>query len=158
MKSNIHLKLDGIEGESTDQRHKDWIDAAACSDGITMPVNFGAGGGTASRAVFSPVRILKAVDKASTGLREKAAAGRRIQQVLVDFTRPIAGQDSKYLEIELREVFVSEVSMTTQIPDVSQEVVAFEFEEIKITYTQYNASGGKIGQTEFSWNRVTNSK
>lgn len=41
----IFLKLDGIEGESTDSRHPKEIDVLSCSDGLSQPSPAPAGAG-----------------------------------------------------------------------------------------------------------------
>ena len=47
MAFDAFLKIDGIPGESTDSKHKDWIEVLSYSTGITQPTSGSAstGGG-----------------------------------------------------------------------------------------------------------------
>jgi type VI secretion system secreted protein Hcp len=150
----VFVQLGDIRGESADRDHKDWIDAAACSDGFIMPLITRPGAASGEPEV-SPVRILKAVDAASPKIREAALMGTHIPEVTIEFTR--AGGDSrfKYLEIKLKEVLVTEVSMTTQVSDVSQELVALDYGSVEMTYTLQKPDGTAGGTIRFKWTRTT---
>ena len=41
--SNIYLKLDGLDGESLDEDHKDWIEVQNWSWGVDNPASFAVG-------------------------------------------------------------------------------------------------------------------
>ena len=56
-----------IPGESTDEVHRDWIDAFALSDSLLIAIgNYGAG-----NPDFSDIRIIKGLDKAAQGCARK---------------------------------------------------------------------------------------
>jgi type VI secretion system Hcp family effector len=108
---NAFLKIDGIPGESTDDKHKDWIDiyASFFLDGITQPTAGSAstsGGATAERANFSDVKIIKYLDKSTPKLHLACADGTHIKQVIIEFV----GDDYKFYEVKLSNCIVSKVS------------------------------------------------
>ena len=72
------LQIDGIPGESTDDKHKDWIelsDAMTTSDvQPTSATRSSAGGGSTGRSQHRDYVITKYVDKASPKLYEAVPA------------------------------------------------------------------------------------
>jgi len=117
----IFVFIDEIRGESVDPIHREWIDAAACSESIINSVSAAGGGGGVSRLSFSDIKILKSVDMTSPKLREAVATGKHIRNATIEFWQTIGGESKRYLEIKLSDVLITEVSMTVQIPDVSQK-------------------------------------
>ncbi len=62
------LKIEGIKGESTDDKHKDWIEILSYSWGVSQMASASAstsGGGTSQRADFQDISIVKTLDSSS---------------------------------------------------------------------------------------------
>ena len=149
----IFVKIDNIKGESTDDRHKEEIDAVACSEGVLNSITIGSpGGGSSSRPDFSDIKIIKGIDAASPLLRLAVAKGTHYPHVTITFERmsPI-GTRLPFLVIKLETVAFTEVSMTTQVSDVAQEIVALTFAKITWTYTPSTKDGTPI---ETSYDRT----
>src|SRR3954449_7169931 len=88
------MKIDGIPGESTDDKHKDWIELTSYSHEMRQPpsqTKSSAGGASAGRAQHSDFQIAKLVDKASPVLYEACSSGKHIKEATVEFCR--AGGD-----------------------------------------------------------------
>ena len=80
MAVDAFLKLDGIDGESTDSAHQGEIDVLSWSWGASATGSFGMGGGGASgKASFADMSIAKLYDKASPN-DEKLADGTHIAE------------------------------------------------------------------------------
>jgi len=85
MKSQTFLKLDGVEGDSTDVRHRGWFDVVAVFYGgsqINMPRDPSTGQATGKRQ-YKPFRIVVCVGRnfaniASLGQNSKALRGGEI--------------------------------------------------------------------------------
>ena len=78
MAFDAFLKLTVFDGESTDDKHKDWIEVLSYGLGIQQPTSATAsssGGATAERANFQDFTIVKALDKASPKLALACANG-----------------------------------------------------------------------------------
>ena len=92
MAFDAFLKIDGIPGESTDDKHKDWIEVLSFSHGVSQRASGSAstaGGATAERADFADFSIVKALDKASPKIFEASATGKHLKAVTVElFGRP----------------------------------------------------------------------
>jgi len=148
----IFVNIDVIPGESTNANHINWIDAFAYSIGVTHPASVGsAGGAGASKPEFSPVTIVKQIDKASPKLYETCAKGTRIKKVTIDFYEGGA----KVLVVLLADAFITSVEAVTpeltSMPAVTsapisvlqlQEKLSLTFSRISWTY--YPAKGGSV--------------
>ena len=63
------LKIDGVDGESTDDKHKGEIELESFSFGASNAGSFQSGGGGGSgKVVMADMHIVKKVDKASAKL------------------------------------------------------------------------------------------
>ena len=71
MAFDTFIKIDGIEGESTDDKHAGWIEVISFDSGVsqrTSATASSAGGGSAERADFDDFSFVKQLDKASPKL------------------------------------------------------------------------------------------
>jgi len=90
MAAGVYLQIDGVNGESNDDKHKGWIEVEAVDWGVTQPTAgtmSTAGGHTIGRAVFDAIRITKTADLASPKLTELAAQGKTIPKAKLEFFR-----------------------------------------------------------------------
>jgi type VI secretion system secreted protein Hcp len=136
------LKLDGIKGESQDDKHKDEIHVSSFSFGVTNAgtggSNLGSGGG---RANIQDLHFTKVVDQASPNLFLACATGKHIPKATVTVRR--AGEKpQEYLVYNLTEVFVSSVSTSGhEGGGIAQESVSLNFSKVELNYTPQNADG-----------------
>ena len=76
MAGDCFLKIDGIPGESTDDKHKDWIEVMSYSSGVSQMAGGDrstGGAATQGRCDHQDISIVKALDKASPTLNLFAA-------------------------------------------------------------------------------------
>src|SRR5262245_24902517 len=110
--SDIYLQLDGIPGESLEDKHKDWIEVLSFSHHMSQPTSstrVSAGGGTTGRAEHGDYVITKHIDKASPKIWEALSTGKHISKAKLEFMRA-GGDKVKYLEVTLEEVVIANVS------------------------------------------------
>lgn len=160
MAIDVYLYIDGIKGESNDDRHKDWIECKSVSFGVEQPKSATAstsGGHTAERCEHRDIVISKLADLASPILLQTCSAGRTIPKAKFEFMRADAqGERVKYYEIEIENVLIGAVSPAVEEGDILTEDVAFKFSKIKWKYTQQKISGGAGGNTSGGWDLSTN--
>src|SRR5919109_1032111 len=86
MATDTFLKIDGIPGESTDDKHKDWIEFLSYNHGMSQPVSAasGTGGRTSQRVNMSDFSVMKMLDKSSPHLAQACCDGRHIKEVKVE--------------------------------------------------------------------------
>ncbi|HEX8407104.1 MAG TPA: type VI secretion system tube protein Hcp [Duganella sp.] len=160
MAIDVYLQIDGIKGESTDDRHKDWIECKSVSFGVEQPKSATAstgGGHTAERCEHQDIVFSKLADLSSPILLQTCSAGRTIPKARLEFMRADAqGERVKYFEIEIENVLIGAVSPSVHEGDILTEEVALKFSKIKWRYTQQKITGGSGGNTSGGWDLATN--
>jgi type VI secretion system secreted protein Hcp len=140
MAVDYFLKLDGIQGESTDEKHKDAIQIMSFSWGGSQTSSVaGTGGSGAGKVDLSDFSIMINFDKSTPKFFKSMCAGIHIKTG--ELTAIKSGADGKpYLKVDFKELFVSslQISASSEIPTVS---VSFTYNEIKMDYSQQNEQG-----------------
>ena len=164
MAFDAFLKVEGIPGESTDDKHKDWIEVLSYSSGITQTASgskSSGGGASSERADFADFSIVKALDKASPKLAVACADGTHIPEVMLELCRA-GGDKVKYMEYKLTNCIVSSHrpgGSSQGGETLPLEEISFNYGKIQWTYTQQkrdDGSGG--GQVAAGWDLQKNVK
>jgi type VI secretion system secreted protein Hcp len=161
MATDAFLKIDGISGESTDEKHKDWIEILSYQHGMTQPVSVasGTGGRTAQRVSMADFSIDKVLDKSSPHLAQACCDGRHIKEVKVELCEA-SGDKHTFMVYTMENVIVASVQPRgSQGGDKPVEHVTFNFGKIKWEYTPIGHDGkpgSKVGP--LGWNLEENKK
>jgi type VI secretion system secreted protein Hcp len=154
------LKVDGVPGESTDDKHKDYIEVISWSFGETNSGTLAAGGGAgAGRVTMQNFKVTMRTNKASPKLFGACAKGEHLKEVQLEVCKS-GGDKSKFLNIKLSDAIVSSFvnlgsSGTTDV--LPMEEIMFNFGKIEITYTQMDPLTGKPkGDIKFQWDVTAN--
>lgn len=150
-----YIKFDGVDGEAQDKDHKGWSDLMSFSQPIHKPMG-GATGATRRRGdvVLEDILVTKELDKASPKLGEAVCKGKVFPKVEIHVTASYtdAGRQTYYAyELKNVQVVSYTISGSGQAEDVPMEEMSFNFEEIKVTYTECDSAGKKKGNIEYSW-------
>ncbi|HJV01594.1 MAG TPA: type VI secretion system tube protein Hcp [Burkholderiaceae bacterium] len=160
MAIDVYLYIEGIKGESADDRHKDWIECKSVNWGVEQPKSATAstgGGHTAERCEHRDIIISKLADLSSPILLQTCAAGKTIPKAKFEFMRADAqGERVKYFEIEIDNVLIGQVTPSVEEGDILAEQVGFKFSKVRWKYTQQRISGGAGGNTSGGWDLSTN--
>jgi len=159
MAFDAYMKIDGIPGESTDDKHKDWIEIAALNHGVRQRASASAssaGGGTSERSDHRDVSVTLLCDKATPKLFEASCTGKHLKDITIELCRA-GGDKQKYLEIKLEQAIVSSVDLTGQKGRFPQIQVTFNYGKIKWTYShQRRSDGSSAGNIAAGWDLTTN--
>lgn len=160
------LNVDGIPGESTDDKHSAWIEVLSFGHEMLQPVSGtrssagGASGG--GRAMHGDFRITKHWDKASPKLYEALSNGKHLSKVTLDVCRA-GGSQVKFMEITMEQVMISKVHIhahgahgsegnganenlpAVQTDMLPTETVHLNYGKITWVYTQQKRSDGSGG-------------
>ncbi|RAU45850.1 MULTISPECIES: type VI secretion system tube protein Hcp [unclassified Pseudomonas] len=154
------IKLDGIAGESMDDRHKGWIEITGYNFGVnqstsaTASSNGGAGSGRATLTDFS---FSKRLDTSSARLFEASCSGEHIKELTLVLYRA-GGDKLKYYEVRLEEVIISDFSQEGESGE-PMERVQINFGRIHVVYTQQKRSdGAAAGNISGGWDRIANKR
>ncbi len=147
MAFDAFMKIDGIPGESTDDKHKDWIEITSFSHGLDQPASAtasNAGGGTSERVQHEEFVVTHLLDKATPKLMESCCTGKHFKDVTIELCRA-GGDKQKYMEIKLEQVIVSKVSIAGSDGSFPSEQISFNYGKIKWTYTHQKRNDGTGG-------------
>ena len=159
MASDSYLQIDGVKGDSTDSGHRDWIEIHSFSHTITQPASAtaaSAGGGTYARTKHGDFEVVKEIDLASPKLFELCSSGKHIKKIVIDLMRASGDAPVKYMSIELDNAVISMVSVEGNPGGAPMERVAFNYNQIKWTYTQQKSDGSKGGNVTGGWSLAEN--
>ncbi|MFL6675080.1 MAG: Hcp family type VI secretion system effector [Massilia sp.] len=160
MAIDVYLQIDGIKGESADDKHKDWIECKAVAWGVKQPRSATAstsGGHTAERCEHSEIEITKLADLATPILLQTCSSGKTIPKARLEFMRADGqGERIKYFEIELENVLIGEVTPKVGEGEILAESLGLKFSKIKWKYTQQKVGGGAGGNTSGGWDLASN--
>ena len=156
-----YLKIDGIPGECTDDKHKDWIEILSYQMGLGQASSAShstAGGSAAGKVRFEDMTFTHFLDKASPKLFEACAKGTHIKDATLELCRA-GGDKFKYLEIKLENVLVSSLSSTRDPSgdfDFPIETIVLNYGKMKMTYYKQGEKGAGAGQVAFGWDQTAN--
>jgi type VI secretion system secreted protein Hcp len=160
MAIDVYLQIDGIKGESMDDKHKDWIECKSVSWSVTQPKSATAstgGGHTAERVEMSDITITKLADLATPILLQTCAAGKTIPKAKLEFMRADGNGDRvKYFEVQLENVLIGDVSPKVNEGNFMHEELGLKFSKVKYMYTQQKIGGGAGGNTSGGWDLASN--
>lgn len=153
---DVFLKIDGIDGESHDDKHQNWIEVQSFHHNMHQPPSASVsslGGGTTGRVDMGDYSISKGLDKASPKLYEACCKGTHIKTATIEMCRA-GGDKLTYMKIDLTDVVVSGVapSGSGNAGDFPTEMVSLNFSKINWTYTQQDRTTGQAkGQVSTGW-------
>lgn len=151
--AGAYIKFDGVDGEAVDSNHDKWCDLQSFSQGIHQPGG-SATGATRRRGevVLDDIVCSKAIDKASPKIAEAVCRGKVFPKVEIHLTASYGeGARQTYLRYELKNVIVTSYNVSGDADGKTADHFSLNFEEIKVTYTEYDDKGSKKGNVEYSW-------
>jgi type VI secretion system secreted protein Hcp len=161
MAIDVYLHIEGIKGESRDDRHKEWIEVTGVHWGVHQPRSASAstaGGHTAERVGMSDISFSKLTDLSTPILAQTCAAGKTIPKARFEFFRADGnGTRVKYFEIDLTNVLIGMVKPHLGGDQtLLSETVNLKFSKVNWVYTQQNIAGGVGGSTAGGWDLAAN--
>ena len=152
MAYDAFIKFDGIDGESLDAKHKNWVDVLSFSWGVSQP--HASSGQFTGHVVPEDFSFTHAVDKSSPKLMLACAEGDAIKEVDVSFRKSGSGGGGiDYLKYSFFDVFFSSVRPGGQAVAVQLKIedslpfeeVTFTYGKVMINYQQLDRQGRVVG-------------
>jgi len=140
MAVDYFLKLDGIQGESQDEKHKNEIQVLSWSWGAANVSSVsGTGGSGAGKVDMSDVSMMLNFDKSTPKFFKAICAGTHIASGELAAIKA-GGNGKPYLKVDFKELFVTGLQMSAagEVPAVS---LSFTYDEIKIDYSAQDEKG-----------------
>ena len=160
MAIDVYLQIDGIKGESTDDKHPGWIECKSVNWEVLQPKSATAstgGGHTAERTEHKDIIVSKLADLATPLLLQNCSSGKTIPKAKLEFLRADGkGERIKYFEIELENILISSVAPSVAQGDILTEELSLKYSKVKWKYTQQKVGGGSGGNTSGGWDLAAN--
>jgi type VI secretion system secreted protein Hcp len=160
MAIDAYLQIEGIKGESTDDKHKDWIEVSHVTWSVHQPRADSvstAGGLTTGRSELSNLSFKKLADLSSPVLQQHCAMGKTIPKAKVEFMRADGeGKPVNYYTVELENVMISGVTPNSGDGGTIIEHVHLAYSKMKWKYTRQGIKGGAEGSTTGGWDCAAN--
>jgi type VI secretion system secreted protein Hcp len=162
MAFDCFLKIDGVDGECTDDKHQKWIEILSYSHGVSQPSSGSSssgGGRSAERCDHQDFSVVKTLDKTSPKLNLFCSDGRHIWSVKMELCRA-TGDKQKYMEYRLDDCIISSVRPGGSAQGgeaLPIEEVSFNYGKISWVYTETDHKTGRPGgNVETHWDLVEN--
>ena len=154
------LKIDGVESESTDDKHKGEIEIESFSWGETQSGTAGHGaGGGAGKVQPQDFHFVKKLDKSSSRLFIACATGEHFKSAVLT-ARKAGGGQQEYLKVTMEEVLVSsfQVGGSSNSDVVPTDQVGLNFAKLEISYKEQKADGSLGGEAKQKYDFAANKK
>ena len=153
------LKIEGVEGESTDKSHKGWIDIESWSWGEqNTGTHAGGGGGGAGKVHMQDFHFSMRMNKASGKLLLACANGQHFPKATL-VCRKAGKEQQEYLKITLSDLLVASYQTGGHAGGVvPSEQVALNFSKIEMEYKEQKPDGTLGGAVKAGWDAKANKK
>jgi type VI secretion system secreted protein Hcp len=151
------LKIAGIVGESTDDKHKDEIDLESWSWGANQNgTSSGGGGGGAGKVSMQDFHFVMRHNKASPLLMKACATGQHIPEAQLT-CRKAGGEQQEYMTIKFADLLVSSYQTGGSNGDViPTDQIALNFSKIEHEYKPQKADGTLDSPVKAGYDLKTN--
>ncbi len=148
MAFDAFLKIEGIEGESTDKVHPGEIEIQSFSWGVSNTASGPAGGGGgAGKASFTDMNFVSALSKVGPSLMLACATGTHLRTATLT-CRKAGGNGIEFLKIKLSDILVSSYQSGGSVgADLPEDSFSLNFTKIDFLYTV--ARTGETVETVF---------
>ena len=159
MAVDMFLKLEGIEGESTDSKHRGEIDVQSFSWGLSQAgTTAGAGGATTGRPSVQGFHFVANTGIQSPPLLVAGATAQRFPRATLT-VRKAGEQPLEFLKVSLEDVLVSSYQVGgTEGGDVPVDQFSLNFAKIRMSVARVAADGTVTGYVEGGYDVVANRK
>jgi type VI secretion system secreted protein Hcp len=162
MAVDAFLKIEGIDGESTDLQHKDAIEISSFSFGVSNPttISSATGGAGAGKAQFQDFHFTSSMTKASPKLMLSCATGTHIKKAEL-FCRKAGGNERapvEFLKITLTDVLVSSYQTGGSNDIIPTDQFSLNYAKIEFDYTPQKSDGSLDSAVTASWDLKANKK
>ena len=142
-KAASFMKIEGIQGEASDQKHQGWIEILAVnwSSGRTARAPSGGRAAQPGRGAGT-VSITKQTDTSSAALMRYNSSGKQFEKIVIDITSYDRSRTT-YMRYELRNVMITSFEPGGSGGGVPTETITLNYDKIKIDYMPQKPSEKK---------------
>lgn len=154
------LKLDGIDGESADSKHKGDIDLQSWSWGESQAGSHGGGGGGgAGKVSMQDFHFVMSNNKASPKLMLACATGEHIKKAVL-ICRKAGTEQQEFLKITMSDLLVSsyQTGGSSGGGTAPTDQISLNFAKIEYEYKEQKVDGSLGGAIKAGYDLKANKK
>jgi type VI secretion system secreted protein Hcp len=157
MAVDYFLKIKGIEGESTDDKHKNEIDVLSWSWGESQSGSMAAGGGGGGgKVAMQDFNFVMKINKASPKLLRACALGEHVAEAVLVCRKAGKGQQ-EFLTIKLTDCIVSSFQTGGSAgSEFETDSISLNFAKINYEYKAQKADGTLDGAIKAGYDLKAN--
>lgn len=141
MASDYLLEIDGIKGESQDDKHRGEIEILSFSWGVSNSAAFTGGGGSAGKVSVQDFSFTTRVSRASPPLALACATGQHIKKATLTVRK--AGQKPlEYMKVVLQDVLISSYQQGAGPSGTPTDQFSINYSKIEFSYRPTLPGGG----------------
>jgi type VI secretion system secreted protein Hcp len=158
MAADYFLQISNIAGESTDSKHKGWIDVESWTWGETNTGSMAVGGGGgAGKVQMQDFHFVTRVSKASPALFLACANGQHLKEAKLAGVKAGAMQ-TEFLTWTFTDVLVRGYQTGASAGELVTDQVSLAFAKVKVEYKAQKADGSLDTAVSAGWDLKTNTK
>jgi type VI secretion system secreted protein Hcp len=159
MAFDAFMKLDGIKGESKDDKHKNEIDVLSFSWGAAQLGTHGfGGGGGAGKVDVHDMTFTKKMDSSSPDIMLACCNGKHLKDATL-LLRKAGENPVDYLKVKMEDVLISGYNTGGHGGDeVITENVTLNFAKFDYEYVEQDAKGKGMAPKKIGWDIEKNIK
>ena len=151
--ATIHLKLDGIDGDSEAANYEGQIDCASWSWGASQAANMHVStGGAAGGSTIMDIAITKDMDKSSPNLMKYCCHGTVMPEAILVCTKSAGEGTMEWLKVTMKNAIISSLSSSGQEGSMGMESVTLNFSEYKMEFWPQDDTGAQEAAIEAEYN------
>jgi type VI secretion system secreted protein Hcp len=154
------LKIEGVDGESTDDKHKGEIELESWSFGGSNAGSFSSGGGGGTgKVALQDFHFVKKTDKSSAKLFTACCTGEHLSKATL-VCRKAGTDQQEFLTIVLTSAIVSsyQTGGAAGSDIIPMDQVSLNYAKIEYKYKEQKADGSLGGEIIGGWDVTTNKK
>lgn len=148
----VYLKIKGIDGQATQDDHKQWIECSSLSSPVarrTPDGVFGQGAIQKGSLVFGNIHLSRKVDSSTIPLAKQTALGTVYDDVEIHVTTPLKDGEKNLIEYKLSKAILVthgvDVATVDGGPQTLHEALEINFSKIEWKYNKYKSDGSPDG-------------
>jgi type VI secretion system secreted protein Hcp len=160
MAVDYFLKIDGIDGESQDSKHKGEVDVLSWSWGESQTGTMsGGGGGGAGKVSMQDFHFVMKVNKSTPKLILACANGEHIKKSVLT-CRKAGTTQQEFLVYTFSDLLVSsyQTGGSGGSDEIPMEQVSFNYSKMEVEYKEQKADGTLSGAIKSGWDLKGNVK
>ncbi|HEY0007061.1 MAG TPA: type VI secretion system tube protein Hcp [Pyrinomonadaceae bacterium] len=152
------LKIEGVDGESHDSKHKGEIDLESFSWGESQTGSHAAGGGGgAGKVAMQDFHFVMRVNKASPKLMLGCATGEHFKKAVL-ICRKAGKEQQEFLKVTMSDVLISsyQTGGSAHGETLPMDQCALNFAKIEFEYKEQKADGSLAGPVKAGYDMKAN--